>query len=188
MLPNGSYAIGVPQIATLIGTSKNTASRDFKRLLGKGFRPSKVSTELGNQKINVVPLESFTAILYAAAKNGNKQADALMQALLSESIDRRFDRAFGQRVSEDERNRRLYERITSRRDFRPLTDQLKIHGFSDPKDYGRYVAAFQRRCGIKPGGRDGADAETLSRLNVTQTRLTTLMECGLSPWEALRRL
>lgn len=38
---DGSYFVGIPQVADLTKTSTNTASRDFKRLLGKGFKTSK---------------------------------------------------------------------------------------------------------------------------------------------------
>jgi hypothetical protein len=74
MLPNGSYAIGVPQIATLIGTSKNTISRDLKRLLGDDFCPDKIVTELGNQKVNVVSLEVAEKLIFVLAQKGNSKA------------------------------------------------------------------------------------------------------------------
>lgn len=41
MMPDGGYAIAVPQVATLIQSSQNYASQGFKRLLGKGFNPHK---------------------------------------------------------------------------------------------------------------------------------------------------
>lgn len=57
-LPSGEYAVAIPQVIDLLGQdnkgfcpSKNTASRDFKRMLGKRFRPSKIATELDNTKI-----------------------------------------------------------------------------------------------------------------------------------------
>ncbi len=68
--PNGTYGIGIPQIIDLLAEdkdgfcpSKNTASRDFKRLCGNGFRPSKHSTELGNAKVNVITLDDFGDLL-----------------------------------------------------------------------------------------------------------------------------
>jgi len=117
MLPDGSYAIAVSQIAELIGASKNTASRNFKRLLGEGFRASKVATDQGNQRINAVPLDVFIDLLYALAKQGNPTADAMARAFIHETPRRRFDTAAGLRVEESEYNAQLkqrMERVTAR--------------------------------------------------------------------------
>ncbi|TVQ54030.1 MAG: hypothetical protein EA366_12270 [Spirulina sp. DLM2.Bin59] len=120
MLPSGEYAIAVSQIAALIGTSKNTASRDFKRLLGEGFRSSKVATDQGNQRINALPLDVFLDLLYALAKQGNPVADALARAFMHEAPQRRFDTAAGVKVSEAEYNATLkqrMERVTARKEW-----------------------------------------------------------------------
>ena len=50
MLPNGEYAIAIPQVATLIQSIPNTASRDFKRLLGESFN---IYLLIGKSKIKV---------------------------------------------------------------------------------------------------------------------------------------
>jgi hypothetical protein len=62
MLPDSSYAIGVPQAADLFHLSKNTFSRDLKRLLGKDFHPSKIRTELSTALVNVLTLEQFSLV------------------------------------------------------------------------------------------------------------------------------
>ena len=62
MLPNGEYAIAIPQVATLIQSIPNTASRDFKRLLGESFNPSKQSIEGTKALVNVVGLH-FQSLL-----------------------------------------------------------------------------------------------------------------------------
>jgi IS30 family transposase len=111
MLPDGRYKVSVPQIAELIGTSKNTMSRDLKRLLGESFRPSKISIEKINQKINVVSLTELMMILNKIAFAGNVQAQSLLLALAEESIERRFNNAFNIKCSEDEYNERLKIRI-----------------------------------------------------------------------------
>lgn len=121
------------------------------------------------------------------AGKGNRSALALITALASESIERRTDRAFNIQRTEEERDIRLATRISTKKDFRPLTDALKSAGFQK-EDYGYFIGAFQKRLGIKAGTRDDLDVETLVKLQGVQVRLTTLMECGLSPWEALNRL
>lgn len=91
MLPDGQYAIAVPQIASLIQSTQNYASQEFKRLLGEGFSSHKQSIEGSKSLVNVVGLQVFTKILYAKAKQGNPIADAMVQALLDEPFERRFD-------------------------------------------------------------------------------------------------
>ncbi len=86
MMPDGSYAIAVPQIAELISLDKNQASREFKRLLGNGFNPSKATTEYAKAAVNIIDLSQFSLILYEFAKRGDKLADSITKVLLVESI------------------------------------------------------------------------------------------------------
>jgi hypothetical protein len=128
MMPNGDYAVSVPQVAALVGTSRKTASRDFKRLMGEGFRVSKVATDQGNQRINAMPLDVFTDLLYFLAKQGNPIADSMARAFLHETPQRRFDTAAGKKVEESEYNKRLaqrMERVTARFEW---TDAVMSRG------------------------------------------------------------
>ena len=111
MLPDGSYAIAVPQIAELIQFDKNQASRDFKALLGNGFQFAKASTELNPKAVNIVDVTTFRLILRKLDKQGNAIATALIDAFIEESVDRRLDTAFGKKVSEVERNEILALRM-----------------------------------------------------------------------------
>jgi len=143
MLPDGSHAVAVPQLAEVFDTSKNTFSRDLKRLLGEEFRPSSTATELGNQKINVVSLAEVTRIIRALEKKGNPIASTFTDAILQEGLERRFDIAFNVRVSEDERNKRLALRMGRLLARRLWTDtlmerHLKLHGEKPTKDQYKY--------------------------------------------------
>lgn len=120
MLPNGDYAVAVPQVAEIFGTNKNYASQELKRLLGEGFRPHKVKTELGNQLINVILVEDFKKVVLALALKGNTLAQSLVEALLEEGIERRFARAFNQKVEEEEYDEKLklrMKRLFARHDW-----------------------------------------------------------------------
>ena len=46
MLPNGTFAVAVPQIVKLFGIINTNASRDFKLLLGGDSGIIKIATEL----------------------------------------------------------------------------------------------------------------------------------------------
>lgn len=136
MLPSGEYAIAVPQIASLIQSTQNYASQEFKRLLGEGFNPSKQSIEGTKALVNVVSLQTFTKILYAKAKQGNAIADSLVGAMLDEGFERRFDTAFGKKVSEAEYNERLALRMKRLMARHAWTDVLR----------DRHIQCF----GVKP--------------------------------------
>lgn len=90
MLPDGKYAIAVPQLAELFQFDTNQASRSLKSLLGKGFQFDTAKTELNPKKVNILPIDKVSSVVYLLAKKGNPQADAFMQAMLQEGIDRRL--------------------------------------------------------------------------------------------------
>jgi hypothetical protein len=141
MLPNGEYAIAVPQIASLIQSIQNTASRDFKRLLGEDFSPSKQSIEGTKAQVNIVDLKIFTKILYAMAKQGNPIADSLVQALLEESFERRFDTAFNKKVSEAEYSERLafrFKRLMARHAWTDVLRDRHIQCFGTKPSPNQY--------------------------------------------------
>jgi hypothetical protein len=58
MLPNGSYAIAVPQLAEILRLDKNQASRSVKSLLGNGFQFDKTQSELNPKPVNILLLET----------------------------------------------------------------------------------------------------------------------------------
>jgi len=125
MLPDGSYAIAVPQIAELVGLDKNQASRDIKRMVGKDFNPSKSTTEYAKAAVNIIDLATFRKIIRELDRQGNPIASALIDVFIQESIDRRYDTAFGKKVSESERNQILAQRMKRLLARRAWTDLLQ---------------------------------------------------------------
>lgn len=117
MLPDGSYRMSQTQMAETVDKPEINArrfldSKGIKTLLGKGYTPDSVDVDSDNQargqtRINAVPLEVVTAYWFIQAKQGNEQALSLIWAMLTETLERRFDRAFGNTRSEDEWDRRL---------------------------------------------------------------------------------
>lgn len=95
----------------MIQSTQNYASQEFKRLLGEDFSPHKQSIEGTKAQVNIVNLNTFKKIVYAMAKQGNAIADSLVQAMLEEGFERRFDTAFNKKVTESEYNQRLALRI-----------------------------------------------------------------------------
>lgn len=121
MLPDGSYVMSQAQAAEAIGTSKQNASnflrsKTLKSLLGEGYTHQTSEVEpagqvRGQTRIQAIPLPVVNAFWQWQSHRGNKQAFSITFALSLESLERRFDAAFGVQVSETERDRRLAERI-----------------------------------------------------------------------------
>lgn len=122
MLPNGAYRMSQTQAAECVGKPEINArrfldSKAIKALLGGGYTPDTVEIETdpgqlrGQSRFNALPLEVVTAYWLNQAIQGNQQALSLVWALLTESLERRFDAAFGVTRSEAERNDRLVERV-----------------------------------------------------------------------------
>lgn len=185
---SGNYHVAIPQIATLTKTSTNTASRDFKRLMGKGFKTSKLRTKFNKNTTLAVSLETFEQLLFEMALKGNTEAITLSRVLIGLSLHQLFSDAFGIKFEAEERQRWLQCRFNTKHDFRPLTDQLQRYGFKDKSDYAKFIHLMQSKIGLKDGTRDMAEFEVLNRLERTQTKLTAYMECGVSPYEALNRI
>ncbi|NEO86460.1 MAG: hypothetical protein F6J87_19700 [Spirulina sp. SIO3F2] len=124
MLPDGSYRLSQTQAAEMVGKGEQN-TRDFlrskalKSLLGGDQIPVKieritVDTEgsyRGNPNINALPLNVVSVYWLYQAIRGNKQAVPLCVALMTESLERRFDEAFGIERSESERNQRLQSQL-----------------------------------------------------------------------------
>lgn len=121
MLPDGSYVMSQSQAAELIGENEINArrfldSKGIKALLGEGYTPDTFEIERdpeqgrGQGRIRGLPLEIVSAFWLQQTFKGNAQARGLCMALMRETLERRFDAAFGVTRSEDERNQRLSER------------------------------------------------------------------------------
>ncbi|MDB9526282.1 hypothetical protein PN498_09820 [Oscillatoria sp. CS-180] len=93
-------------------------SKTIKRLLGEGYTGQISMVEVdsteqsrGQARINALPLEAVNAYWHWQSHRGNKRALALCMALSAETLDRRFDAAFGVSRSEEEYNERLSDRM-----------------------------------------------------------------------------
>jgi len=129
MLPDGSYRMSLSQAAECIekparGTFDFLQSKAFKRLLGEvqgtfdflpdnssdGYQPENLTVDIGESgiqgqtRIRGLPLEIVALYWAWESFRGNRSALLLTVALTTESLDRRFDDAFGINRTEKERN------------------------------------------------------------------------------------
>ncbi len=123
-MPNGEYRMSLSGAADAVGLAPRNAfdflrSKAAKRLLGEGFTDSIAEIEVesnleqvrGQTRIQAIPLAVVSKYWLWQAYRGNKQAFTLVDALLEESLERRFDTAFEVERSESERNALLTQRL-----------------------------------------------------------------------------
>jgi hypothetical protein len=188
MSENGDFGVGLPQVSERFLVPQKNASRDVKALLGKDFQFLKWKTSLNPKSINVIPLEQWSNLIFELALSGNQKAIELSRLLQGMSWHQLFADAFGIKFEKEERQQLLMTRMATKHDFRPLTDMLKFHGFVEPREYARFIGAFQTKLGIESGTRDSISIDKLVALQGAQVKLTTLMECGFNPWQALSKI
>ncbi|MEA5478891.1 hypothetical protein VB774_14790 [Pseudanabaena galeata UHCC 0370] len=124
MLPDGSYRMSQAGAAAAIADAPVYALRflktnDSKLLLGEAFTdysPDVIEVESepdvrGQTRINALPLEVVAAYWLYRAFKGNKNAFILSGALIAESLECRFDDAFGVIRTEQERNETTTKKI-----------------------------------------------------------------------------
>lgn len=129
MFDSGDYGISIPQANALISfsASKNTASRDLKRLLGDAFSPSKAKVKGLKQLINTLSLLELEKLLFELALIGNQQAIAITRSLVGLSLSQLFADAFGQKFAVDDRQAYLTARLQGKVKRRLLTDAIKSY-------------------------------------------------------------
>jgi hypothetical protein len=113
-MPDGSYRMSQTQAAECIGKPEINArrfldSRGIKALRGEGYTPDTIEVDSpeqgrGQTRFNALPLDVVSAYWLWEASKGNQQSIALCYALMAETLERRFDAAFGMERSESDRN------------------------------------------------------------------------------------
>ncbi|BAU14290.1 hypothetical protein LEP3755_48360 [Leptolyngbya sp. NIES-3755] len=160
MLPDGTYRMSQAQAAAAIDEAPVYAlrflqSKDSKALLGEAYTdytPESVEVESdpgkrGQTRINALPIQVVTAYWLTRAFKGNKKAFVMSWALLTESLERRFDTAFGVNRTDDDFNQRLSDRVIAQ-----LENDLgeALSGESVSRNEIEYLMQILRYHGIDP--------------------------------------
>jgi hypothetical protein len=160
MLPDGSYRMSQTQAAESVGLTERNAreflqSKALKSLLGEGYTPAISDIEAdpeqsrGGSRIRALSLDAVSAYWLWQAYRGNKQALSLCMGLLTESLERRFDAAFGVIRTEDERNDRLSQQVQSlQRDLERLGEAYASD--DDVRQRLAYLEQWLDREGLNP--------------------------------------
>ncbi len=166
MLPDGSYRMSQTQAAETVGKDEINArrfltSKSINAIRGEGYTPDSIEVESpsdkrGQTRFNALPLDVVTAYWLYQSSQGNQQALALVWALLSESLERRFDDAFGVIRTEQERNETTTAKIkTLEKALANLGE-----GFAIDDEIRRerdYYEALLKQNGIEPYGLPNGD-------------------------------
>ena len=158
-MPNSEYRMSLSSAADAVGLAPRNAfdflrSKAAKRLLGEGFTDSITEIEVesnpeqarGQTRIQAIPLAVVSKYWLWQAYRGNKQAFALVDALLEESLERRFDAAFGVERSESDREALLVQRLQA--DLSALGE-----AYAEPDELREQVARLEqqlREAGLEP--------------------------------------
>lgn len=166
MLPDGSYRMSQTQAAECVGLkvqniSDFLRSKAFKALAGEGYTPQISEIEptgeqlRGQARINALPLAVVRKYWLWQAHRGNKQALALVDALMAETLERRFDEAFNISRTETERNELLSQRVQElEQDIREA-----FWGDDEARIERDYYERLLRENGIDPWRIPGAEDE-----------------------------
>ena len=139
-MPNGDYRMSQQQASESIGDApvyalRFLASKNSKALLGEAYtdyKPEAIEVEnesggRGQTRINALPLEVVSAYWLFRSHQGSRDALVLCWAVIAESLERRFDFAFGVARTEQERDDRLSGRIQQlERDLTRLGDAYAL--------------------------------------------------------------
>ena len=188
MLADGSYRMSLTQAAECVekpaqGISNFLKSKTLKRLLGEAggisnflqsmavdalsedtYNPEQFLVDIGDEgsqgqtRIRGVHLEIVSLYWHWESFRGNKRAFILATGLSVESLERRFDDAFGVSRTETERNERLTQR--NQQLERALTELGEAFALDDQIRRERdYFERLLRENGIDPWALPNSEEE-----------------------------
>ncbi|NEO59117.1 MAG: hypothetical protein F6J98_01450 [Moorea sp. SIO4G2] len=117
--------------------TKNYASQTLKRLMGKGFRPHKLSTEIDNSKVNVIKLIDMERLLLKMAVKGDPEAIQWTEELIGLSLHQLFCDAFKIKFEAENRQEFLTQRQQGKLARQEYTDVIKAYLDGNPEVQGK---------------------------------------------------
>jgi hypothetical protein len=117
-LPDGTYKVTAQTFKETLGAliGNSTGKRHLKPLLEAS--PSiveHVKIESYNKPVVMFGIDTFTEVVGAYARLGNQKAIAMLIACANETMERRFDNAFGVAKTEEERQTKftyIFDKVT----------------------------------------------------------------------------
>jgi hypothetical protein len=208
-LPDGSYAIGVSQVAELFSITQNNATREVKALLGLDSTFTQVASILSPKKLNIITLEQFDRVMIVLDRRGNIKAQDLRDALAGTALNELFCDAFGIASDASTRQAQIEARLSGIAARRSLTDSIKdqylathegcdsapFYAFSNPSDElnrlltGHPAKYWKEKFGLTDNAalRDRWGRKQLRRIEMAEELAQAQMDRkGLDSLEAIR--
>lgn len=151
LMLDGQYGFAMPQVADIFQFDKNQASRGVKALMGNDFQFAKWISELHPKAVNVILIQDFSLLTLKLAFKGNVIAQSLSQVLMEEALERRFARAFGVKLDEDELHERLklrMKRLLARHDWTDVLMNRHVDLTGEkplPSQYKKWTVTVNKR-------------------------------------------
>lgn len=187
MFEDGSFGVGVPQIANIFPyfqDSQSQASQKLKRLMGKDFKTHKCKYPGQKRYVLFISLLDFEKVLRKLDKAGDKVAETLSEALIGVSLHQTFSRAFGQQFEEVNFQQWLVQRYTHRNNFHlEYTVWLKNDGITST--YGTEVNRLKLAAKTPLISIEEYTYEQIAQLNRAESAYNALRKAGLSHSKAL---
>jgi hypothetical protein len=184
MLPDGSFGIGVSQIASVFSFLNHNLSRDVKALLGDSFQFLKTTSELNPKVINYITLQQFVSVCRALDKKGNELAGRLIEIHLEASFTSIVCSAFGVKFTQDDLIKKVEFRSVHLKGYHPkFTRWLKQDGVTG-MEYGVRCNELKRKVGLPLLPVDDYDKDELAKMNLAEAMYDRLRCKGLNHEDA----
>ena len=137
MLDDGTFGLAVPQLAKIFPffqDFQNQASKMLKRLMGDGFKTTKVKTKFNRNATLMIDLQSFLNVVKALTKKSDIVAQELAEQLMGLSLQQLFSDAFCIQFEKQDRQQWLKDRQDGKQDRRTLTDSIKDYLIAHPDE------------------------------------------------------
>jgi hypothetical protein len=149
-LPDGTYAIAVPQVADIFQFVHSNEQRVIKRLLGNGFQFVQTASELNPKKVNIILLSDFGKLVNAIARSSDKAyekarelAYAIQDASVTTTLEQAFDIAFDNKRSLEEYQEKQQARVQGKIARRSMTnvvrDYVKANSDKLSDNYQKFI-------------------------------------------------
>ena len=187
MVEDGTFGIAVPQVCSVFQILNKNAQRDIKAILGKGFQFLKWRSKLHPKAVNVLLLPDFELLIFELMLKQHPIAIEIGRSLMGLTLQQLFCDAFDIKFEQEERQEWLTNRQRTKETFKAcLTDALKVSGFTEPWQYGRFIHQLQDGLGIKDGTRDELSIKELSLLTCAQEYIgMAIADFNCDPYRAL---
>jgi hypothetical protein len=181
-LPDGSYGIGISQIASVFSFLNKNMSREVKALLGNDISFLKTKSELNSKDVNYITLPQFVSVCIQMLKKGNALAERLLEIHAEASFTSIISSAFGDKFTQEDLAEKVELRMVHKKTFPLMTRWFHSDGV---KNYGMEVNRFKRAAGLPIKSVDLYSKYELFEANASERTYDKMRTRGMCHTEAL---